>query len=88
MSVGHLVQVMSSPVLLFDVSEDLHVLSSNLLAISQQVSSACIQEALVSHVRKDKTLSSDEIQTCEHIVTSHCCVVFFPTSVNLPASPK
>lgn len=73
--------------LLFDVSEDLHVLSSNLLAIPQQVTGTCIQEALISHVRKDKTLSSDEIQTCEHIVTIQYWT-FFPSSVNLPTSPK
>lgn len=85
MSVGHLVllhdstvQVMSSPVLLFNVSEDLHMLSTNLLAISQQVSSACIQEAFISHVRKDKPLSSDEIQTCEHNTTTQYWIVCHP----------
>ncbi len=39
-----------SPVLLFDVSEDLNMLSSNLFAISKQVPGAGIQEALISHV--------------------------------------
>lgn len=58
-----------SPVLLFDVGEDLHMLSSNLLAISQQVPGAGVQEALISHVRKDETLSPDEIQTCDPTVT-------------------
>lgn len=54
-----------SPVFLFDVSEDLHMLSSNLFAKSQQIPRTGIQQALISHVREDKTLSSDKIQTCD-----------------------
>lgn len=69
----YFLQTVTSPVLLLDVSEDLHMLSSNLLAISQQVPGAGIQEALIRHVRKDETLSPDEVQTCDHTVTSECC---------------
>lgn len=65
--------VVISPVLLFDVSEDLHMLRSNLPAISQQVSSTGVQQALISHVRKDETLSPDKIQTCPHTATLQCC---------------
>lgn len=57
-------QMVLSPVLLFDVGEDLNVFGSDLFAISQQLSSAGVHEAFVSHVREDKTLGPDEIQTC------------------------
>lgn len=58
-----------SPVFLFDVGEDLHMLSSDLFAISQQIPCTGIQQALISHMREDKTLSPDKIQTCDQTLT-------------------
>ena len=51
----------STPVFLLDVSEDLDVLRSYLPAIPQQVPSTCVQQALIRHVGKHKTLCSHEI---------------------------
>lgn len=58
-------QMTISPVLLFDVGEDLHALRADLLAVSQQVPGAGIQETLVGHVREDEALGPDEVQTCD-----------------------
>lgn len=50
-------QMVSLPVLVFDVGEDLHIIKSNLFVISQA-------QAVIRHVRENKSLDPEEIQTC------------------------
>ena len=58
---SHSLLLVSTPVFLLDVSEDLDMLCSYLPAVPQQVPSACIQKALIRHVGKHKALGSHEI---------------------------
>ena len=55
---------------LFYIGKDLHMLSADLLAVSQQLTSTCIQEALVGHVGEYVSLCPDKIQTFHKKKTS------------------
>lgn len=51
-----------SPMLLLNIGEDQHILSTNGASVPEQWARTCIHEPFVSHVREHKALCSDKLE--------------------------